>query len=307
MNKSITVLTGSLLLTSLFANAEEKATPATPEKAKITAPAPKAEETVAIDGAQLGKWTMDFEAAKKLAAEKDVPIILDFSGSDWCGWCKLMEKQVFSKPAWKTYAKENLVMVLIDFPNDKSLVPEKYTKRNEALSEQYDVKGFPTFILLDSDAKTVLGRIGAGREKTPESVIAELKKLFRNRPKEVAKYLKTLPPEAQAKFKQLQDKIKKAKEGKKAAEKQILEIEKKINAFEKELLEANNALTELRISQAGPEALAAYKKLKADLDTKMDKLNAWIQTQPERNEANQKLFMSMQKEIQDLMQKIEAY
>ena len=77
----------------------------------------------ATEGAKVGEWTMDFDAAKTLAKEKNLPILMNFTGSDWCGWCKVMDRSVFSKPKWDAYAKKNLVLVFIDFPQNKALVP----------------------------------------------------------------------------------------------------------------------------------------------------------------------------------------
>ena len=117
---------------------------------------------------------MDVEAAKKWAAEKQLPILLNFTGSDWCGWCKLMEKNVFTKPDWKSYAGEHIVMVLIDFPRDQTAVPEKYKARNKSLKDQYGISGYPTFVLLAPDGTTEVARLKAGRNKTPESFIKEI-------------------------------------------------------------------------------------------------------------------------------------
>ncbi|MCL1887862.1 MAG: thioredoxin family protein [Kiritimatiellaeota bacterium] len=104
------------------------------------------------DGATPGVWTMDLKAAKKAAEEKDLPLFINFTGSDWCGWCVLMAEQVFSQPAWQEYAKENLMLVWIDFPNDKSLVPEKYVEQNKELRKAYVAKGaFPAVTLLGDD------------------------------------------------------------------------------------------------------------------------------------------------------------
>lgn len=143
----------------------------------------------AISGAALGEWTMDFDAAKKLAAEKNKPLFINFTGSDWCGWCKLMDRNVFAKPEWQAYAKANLVLVWIDFPNDETLVPVELAPRNQALSKEFDVKGYPTYIVLESDGKTRLGRLGASREATPESFVREVRKLELQRPGELKKWL----------------------------------------------------------------------------------------------------------------------
>ena len=131
----------------------------------------------AAKGAKAGEWTMDFEAAKALAKEKNLPILLNFTGSDWCGWCKLMDKQVFSKPEWETFARKDLVLVFIDFPRDKTLVPMHLVSRNEALSRQFGVEGYPTYILLAADGSTRLGQLGASRDATPGAFIADIRKL----------------------------------------------------------------------------------------------------------------------------------
>lgn len=134
---------------------------------------------VALKGAELGKWTMDYDAALKLAAEKKLPLLLNFTGSDWCGWCQLMDESVYAKPAWKEYASKNIVTVTIDFPRDRKGMPKEYTERNAKLAEQFGVQGYPTYVILEQDGKTELGRLGAGEDKTPESFIQELSDVLR--------------------------------------------------------------------------------------------------------------------------------
>lgn len=129
---------------------------------------------VAHNGATPGKWTQDFEAAKALAATNGLPILMNFTGSDWCGWCKLMDRLVFSQKEWKSWAKDKVVLVFIDFPRDESKVPKKFRSRNRDLQNQYGVRGYPTYIVLSSDASTVLGRLGASRDATPGSFIDQL-------------------------------------------------------------------------------------------------------------------------------------
>jgi thioredoxin-related protein len=103
-------------------------------------------------------WLTDFEAAKKLAAEKNLPILVNFSGSDWCGWCIKLDNEVFSQDAFKAYANENLVLFLADFPNSKPQ-PEEVKVQNDALTKTYGVRGFPTVLLLDAGGN-VLARTG---------------------------------------------------------------------------------------------------------------------------------------------------
>lgn len=152
----------------------------------------------ATAGAQPGEWTMDVAAAKTLAAEKNLPLLLNFTGSDWCGWCKIMERQVFSQEAWKAYAKEHFVLVWIDFPKDKSLVPEAFVERNQQLSREFDVDGYPTYVLLDPDGQTRLGQAGASREATPESFIENLETLVLASDKSVAALKETMADERKA-------------------------------------------------------------------------------------------------------------
>lgn len=134
-------------------------------------------ENIAVDGAAPGVWTQDYDAALALAQEKSLPIMLNFTGSDWCGWCQLMDKAVFAKAEWKSWAAKNIVLVQLNYPKNKKLVPEKYVKRNESLSNSYDIEGFPTYVLLGADGKTELGRLGASRDATPEKFIGEVEEL----------------------------------------------------------------------------------------------------------------------------------
>jgi len=129
-------------------------------------------------------WVTDFEAAKKEAAERKVPILADFSGSDWCGWCIKLDKEVFAKKAFQDYAGKNVVLFLADFPS-RTKLPEKLTKQNEKLAETYGIRGFPTVLLLDAKGK-VLGRTGykAGGPKAYIKHVKELLAKAKTSPKE---------------------------------------------------------------------------------------------------------------------------
>lgn len=167
-----------------------------PEEIPAEPPAPAYK--AAIRGATAGEWTMDLDAAKALAAETGLPLLLNFTGSDWCGWCRLMDKQVFSQEAWKTYAQAHFVLAWIDFPQNKALVPKEFVERNTKLSQEFEVGGFPTFILLDSDGQTRLGQAGASRGATPESFIAELDNLLLASDKSIAALKEKMTDEQKA-------------------------------------------------------------------------------------------------------------
>jgi protein disulfide-isomerase len=125
------------------------------------------------------EWMTDFTAAKKEAAARKVPIVADFSGSDWCGWCKKLDAEVFSKEEFKTYAKESLVLLLLDFPANKKL-PESTVKQNEELQKRFGIQGFPTVVLLDADGKE-LARTGY-QPGGAAAYVEHLKKLLAGKP-----------------------------------------------------------------------------------------------------------------------------
>ncbi len=104
-------------------------------------------------------WTEDLDAARAEARKTGKPILLDFTGSDWCGWCIKLHNEVFDTDEFKAYAAENLVPVVIDFPRSRSLPPE-IKQRNDRLAARYSVRGYPTIVLLDPNDESELGRTG---------------------------------------------------------------------------------------------------------------------------------------------------
>ncbi len=119
-------------------------------------------------------WTENFEKGIATAkAEKKVALV-DFTGSDWCGWCIKLDKEVFSQPKFKEYAAKNLVLVEIDFPQTKT-VPKEQKAQNDALAKKYSIEGYPTVVVLDPEGKQI-GQLGYTRGG-PDAFIAELEKL----------------------------------------------------------------------------------------------------------------------------------
>lgn len=100
-------------------------------------------------------WDTDFEKAKEKAKAENKHLLIDFSGSDWCGWCIKLDKEVFSQKEFKDYAKDNLVLVMADFPRDKSKQSEDVQKQNQKLMDEFKVRGFPTVFILSPDGKTI--------------------------------------------------------------------------------------------------------------------------------------------------------
>lgn len=102
-------------------------------------------------------WLTDFTEAKKQAKEKHQPILLNFSGSDWCVPCIRMKKQFFTSGEFQSYAGSHLVLVNADFPRrTKNKFNAQQEKHNEALAEQYNPNGkFPYTLLLDAEGKVL--------------------------------------------------------------------------------------------------------------------------------------------------------
>jgi len=122
-----------------------------------------------------GKWTEDLDAALKTAARTKRPILVDFQGSDWCGWCIKLHDEVFDTDEFRKYAAENLVLVSIDFPRSKPQSDE-LKQRNRKLAGKYGVRGFPTVVMLDSAGKEI-GRTGYVRGG-PKAFIREVNRII---------------------------------------------------------------------------------------------------------------------------------
>ncbi len=113
-----------------------------------------------------GSWITDYQLALQYAAELKRPVLINFTGSDWCGWCKKLSKEVFTQDAFVNYAKDNLVLLKIDFPQS---IPQTQAEKdaNSALAKKYAVQGYPTIVLVDEKG-TELQRTGyqyGGAEK----------------------------------------------------------------------------------------------------------------------------------------------
>lgn len=125
------------------------------------------------------EWMTDFEAAKKKAADENKALLVDFTGSDWCGWCIKLVDEVFKHDAFKEGVADKFVLVELDFPRDKSKVSEEIQKQNKALAEKYSVQGYPTILLMDSEGRPFAqtGYQAGG----PEKYLAHLDGLLANK------------------------------------------------------------------------------------------------------------------------------
>lgn len=105
-------------------------------------------------------WKTDYSAALAEAAKEKRPVLLEFTGSDWCPPCQAMKKRVFDSADFQRFAKDNLILVELDFPQAKPQSAD-LKKQNAELAEKYGVDGYPTIIVLSPDGKELKRQVGA--------------------------------------------------------------------------------------------------------------------------------------------------
>ena len=118
------------------------------------------------------QWLTSVPQALAQAQKENKIVLLDFTGSDWCGWCIKFKKEALDTKEFGDYAAKNVVLVELDFPQKKAISAD-LKKANKALAAQYKVDGFPTFVVLSKDGKE-LGRQGGYEPGGAKAFIAKL-------------------------------------------------------------------------------------------------------------------------------------
>jgi thioredoxin-related protein len=103
------------------------------------------------------EWYVDFDKAKELAQTDHKYILLNFSGSDWCGPCIRMKKDIFDAESFKQFANDHLILVNADFPRiKKHALASEQQKKNDQLADRYNPQGiFPFTLLMTAEGKVV--------------------------------------------------------------------------------------------------------------------------------------------------------
>ena len=239
-------------------------------------------EDVMTEGHTPGFPTMDMEAATEYARTAGLPLFLNFTGSDWCQWCQLMQKNVFTKKVWSDWMTNNLVFVTLDFPQNQDIVPEKYRQRNAELAMAYGVEGYPTYIILDSDGETELGRLGAGQTKTAEIFIEEIKGITRFSSSSLDRFSSKLQGTSLTEYNRLVNEVDSLRD-------YIAEWNRR-NAPEQldgNLEEIRAIQTEYALSVMNRRDKRSYNEHKEQADAVMSEMNAWFQTNPPNTQENQ--------------------
>ena len=95
-------------------------------------------------------WEVDLQKAYAESKATGKPILANFTGVKWCGWCVRLDKTVFSKPEFQKWAKENVILLELDFPRRYKL-PENIASQNRSLQQAFGVRGYPTIHVFDLD------------------------------------------------------------------------------------------------------------------------------------------------------------
>jgi thioredoxin-related protein len=105
-------------------------------------------------------WTDNYSQAVETAKTEKKYLLLDFTGSDWCGFCKILDKEVFSTPQFSSWANKNVVLVQVDFPHQTPQTAE-VKKQNSQLAAKYPVHGYPMIVVIKpSGGKEIAKTIG---------------------------------------------------------------------------------------------------------------------------------------------------
>lgn len=126
------------------------------------------------------QWFSDFEAAKSKAKTEQKDLFIRFTGSDWCVWCSRLGRQVLQTKLFEEEAPKYFVLVVLDFPRDKSGLSQQTIQQNEKLYKEYSVPGFPTVILADSKGRAY-ARTGY-RPGGPKKYLEHLQNLRKLKP-----------------------------------------------------------------------------------------------------------------------------
>jgi thiol-disulfide isomerase/thioredoxin len=172
--KSVLIFSAILMVATQFSCSAQ-----TEPTATATAKATPTASTTAVASADGLEWHTDLAKARAISDATKKPIFGFFTGSDWCGWCHRLQANVFAKPAFVEWAKNNVVLLELDFPRRKQL-PQELAQQNASLQQAFQVGGYPTIHLFyaepDATGQRVnlngLGSLGypAGAEPGKEEV-----------------------------------------------------------------------------------------------------------------------------------------
>ena len=144
MRGVVLVIVVGVALAALVAFGVFRGAPAPAIKSQAASPAPGAS----------ADWLTDYPQALKRAAEKQLPILADFTGSDWCGTCIALKKEVFNTPEFATWANQHVILLEVDFPNEEPQTAA-LKQQNLQLATTFSVDQYPTILFLNATGKKI--------------------------------------------------------------------------------------------------------------------------------------------------------
>lgn len=151
-------------------------------------------------------WLTNLEEAQAKSAAENKPILIEFTGSDWCPPCKMLTKNVFSTETFNSKAPEKFILVEMDYPQDKTGITPEIEKYRQDIATKYSIQGFPSIVLTDSTGKP-LARTGF-QSGDADSYLAHLDQILADSVKEQAAFKAAHALEGEAKAKALVELIK---------------------------------------------------------------------------------------------------
>ncbi|MFM9825550.1 thioredoxin family protein [Flavobacterium sp.] len=124
----------------------------TVKKTKVKKATKTENKSVEVEKEMPFVWHTDMNKAVALSNSSKKPMLLFFTGSDWCGWCIRLQKEVLKTPEFETWAKKNVVLVELDYPRRTPQTPE-IQKQNAELQQGFQIQGFPTIYFVNADMK----------------------------------------------------------------------------------------------------------------------------------------------------------
>ena len=146
MKAILTIIMAMLVLCACQKNENKNVAGGVPEE-ETTA---SATQKPVVEPQDDGIWTVNFDFAKKIAAEKNIDLLILFTGSDWCVWCQRLGDEVFSDEKFQEEVIKKFVPVKLDFPRNVDF-PENIKQSYRSLADKYGIRGYPTVILASSD------------------------------------------------------------------------------------------------------------------------------------------------------------
>jgi thioredoxin-related protein len=102
--------------------------------------------------AQELKWYTDVKEAIKVSNKEKKPMLLFFTGSDWCGWCIRLQNEVLKTPEFSKWASESVILVELDYPR-RTAQADEIKKQNAELQQAFGIQGFPTIYFANATVK----------------------------------------------------------------------------------------------------------------------------------------------------------